>query len=266
MRQLDRHPAEPVAADAVQAASVERNLDAAIDAAQDAGAAPWGARARTRGREFFGSQAILVERLGSNCHLFGTNGTPNKSNRYGDRDPPYPMNPKETAMSHTTTLPAALLLSVCLLPVHAAFPQDADPSVPLGINPKGIIADACSMETVRHTDQNSSCIVKSVYSHLDLDARSKQEENQKHARALVPLGPVIAAGERQERCALPVVQRKEKRGEGQREAAGQSLAERAQQEASVEHLGVYRGEGRVHSVGYTAGRDGHCTWGYTAGR
>jgi len=98
-------------------------------------------------------------------------------------------------MSHTTTLSAVLLLSVCLLPFHAAFSQDTQPSAPLGIKPKGIIADACSMETVRHTDQNSSCIVKSVYSHLDLDARSKQEENQKHANALVPLGPVIAAGE-----------------------------------------------------------------------
>jgi len=65
----------------------------------------------------------------------------------------------------------------------------------LGISTKGISGDQCSMETVRHGDQSSCTIVKSVYGHLDLDARAKQESKQDSARALVPLGPALAAGE-----------------------------------------------------------------------
>ena len=78
---------------------------------------------------------------------------------------------------------------------RAALGDMADKIDTLGISTKGISGDPCFMETVNYADQASSTIVKSVYSHLDLDARAKQEENQQHAKALVPLGPVIAAGE-----------------------------------------------------------------------
>ncbi|MBT4819057.1 MAG: hypothetical protein HN742_20415 [Lentisphaerae bacterium] len=65
----------------------------------------------------------------------------------------------------------------------------------LGIETKGMTADPCAMETVRYSDQKSTSVVRSVYAHLDLDARSKQVEEKGHVKALVPLGPVIAAGE-----------------------------------------------------------------------
>ena len=98
-------------------------------------------------------------------------------------------------MSHTTTLSAALQFSVCLLSVSAALAQDTNKLDTLGISIKGVSADPCGMETVRYADRASCTIVKSVYSHLDLDARAKQEEKNEYARALVPLGPVLAAGE-----------------------------------------------------------------------
>jgi len=65
----------------------------------------------------------------------------------------------------------------------------------LGIKIKSVTADSCGMETVRYSDKKSYSIVRSVYSHLDLDARSKQVEMNDHVKAFVPFGPVIAAGE-----------------------------------------------------------------------
>ena len=89
----------------------------------------------------------------------------------------------------------ALQFSVCLLPVSAALAQNTNKLDTLGISIKGVSADPCGMETVRYADRASCTIVKSVYGHLDLDARAKQEEKNEYARALVPLGPVLAAGE-----------------------------------------------------------------------
>ena len=78
---------------------------------------------------------------------------------------------------------------------RAALGDMADKLDTLGISTKGISGDPCGMETVNYADQASCTIVKSVYGHLDLDARAKQESKQDHARALVPLGPVLATGE-----------------------------------------------------------------------
>ena len=65
----------------------------------------------------------------------------------------------------------------------------------LGIEPGKLTADPCGMDTVRYSDNSSSSVVKSVYGHLDFDARTKQASKIAHNKALVPLGPVIVAGE-----------------------------------------------------------------------
>ena len=71
----------------------------------------------------------------------------------------------------------------------------ADKVESLGIKPGKLVPDSCGMETVRHADKESLSIVRSVFAHLDLDARTKQMMKKNHVKALVPLGPVIAAGE-----------------------------------------------------------------------
>lgn len=78
---------------------------------------------------------------------------------------------------------------------RVALGSIADKLDTLGVSTKGVNADACGMETVRHADKHSISIVRSVYAHLDLDARTKQVAEKKHVKALVPLGPAIAAGE-----------------------------------------------------------------------
>jgi len=65
----------------------------------------------------------------------------------------------------------------------------------LGIEPGDLTADQCGTETVRYSDDSSSSMVKSVYGHLDFDARTKKASMKAHNKALVPLGPVIVAGE-----------------------------------------------------------------------
>jgi len=97
--------------------------------------------------------------------------------------------------------PGISIRNICLVEADSKFLQRAaagklaDSLDQLGIDPKGIKADACGVDTVRHSDARSTVVVRSVYGHLDLDARSKALEKGGHVKPLVPLGPVMAAGE-----------------------------------------------------------------------
>jgi hypothetical protein len=97
--------------------------------------------------------------------------------------------------------PGISIRNICLIEADNKFLQRAaagklaDSLDQLGIDPKGIKADACGVDTVRHSDARSTVVVRSVYGHLDLDARSKALEKGGHVKPLVPLGPVMAAGE-----------------------------------------------------------------------
>jgi len=89
----------------------------------------------------------------------------------------------------------ALGVACHLLAGAVSAQSPATVPVDYGISIQGIAADSCDAETVRYLDKSTVSIVKSVYGHLDFDALSKLREATGYAKALVPMGPVIAAGE-----------------------------------------------------------------------